>query len=115
MAIQRHSDAEVVGRLHHRTDGGAHFVAQGQRLGLDIEIAVLLAGGKGGYGQVAVDDGKRGPVFKVLPRAPLNAYHLWSENGETGPSRGYNSLGTGLRIDGCLVCRQLHKGGCQQR
>ena len=99
---QLHGDAEVVGRLHERTDGGTHLIAQLQLVGLDVEVAVLLAGGICWHGQLAVDDGEGGTVFKVLARAPLYAYHARGEHGEACTTRrddarrGLRGVGVGV-------------------
>ena len=63
--VQLHGDAQRGGRLQGGIDGRPLSVAQGEGIGLYVEVTAFLTGGKLGYGQLAVDDGKRGTVLKL--------------------------------------------------
>ena len=82
MTTDLEGDVEVVGFLVLRRDDAVLLITERQRLGLDIEIAALLARGIGRYGQTTIDDGKRGTVFKLRRTAVLDANHLGRQHGE---------------------------------
>ena len=80
--VHPEGDAQHRAVLVLAVDSTAHLVTQGERVGLNGEVAALLATSEVGDGQTPVDDGKRGAVFEGLRRAILDAYQPGREHRE---------------------------------
>ena len=103
-SVQVEADVQHIGACSSIAgDSATYLILKGERRGLHHEPSVALLGGERRYGQLTINDGKRGAVFKQVAVAVLNANHLRREHREARMSRPDDGLGISFGVPfGCL-------------